>query len=253
MFFYYCVCKNLHRTCKVYTIRVNSTNHYTSCVQIGKKILTCIEFLNQMGCEHELWPWLWVNCLAVCENLHVWQELYTTVGRSGRAKYQLYRWSIGPLIECPMLNVIKVNLLLERTSGVPPIIFFLQFVFYKLILLSWSEKGLCGTDWLTLILIFSKLKILAGELFSCLKSVISFVAFSVLSISTFGLHILGKDTAIKQNSWGYCGESVTTFLYLLDWFCLLHNQMWDSLWRTLSRTGWTGRTWSRRVMSFGAW
>ena len=32
-------------------------------------------------------------------------------------------WSIGPLVECQMLNVNKVKLLSERTSGVPPIIF----------------------------------------------------------------------------------------------------------------------------------
>ena len=33
------------------------------------------------------------------------------------------RWSIGPLVECWMFNVIKVKLLSERTSGVPPVIF----------------------------------------------------------------------------------------------------------------------------------
>ena len=31
-------------------------------------------------------------------------------------------WSIGPLVECQMLNVNKVKLLSERTSGVPPVI-----------------------------------------------------------------------------------------------------------------------------------
>ena len=35
----------------------------------------------------------------------------------------MVRWSIGPLVECRMLNVIKVKLLSERTSGVPSIIF----------------------------------------------------------------------------------------------------------------------------------
>ena len=34
----------------------------------------------------------------------------------------LVRWSIGPLVECRMLNVSKVKLLSERTSGVPPVI-----------------------------------------------------------------------------------------------------------------------------------
>merc|ERR1712055_744351 len=34
-------------------------------------------------------------------------------------------WSIGPLVKCQMLNVIKVKLLSERTSGVSPVIFFL--------------------------------------------------------------------------------------------------------------------------------
>ena len=32
-------------------------------------------------------------------------------------------WSISPLVECQMLNVTKVKLLSERTSGVPPVIF----------------------------------------------------------------------------------------------------------------------------------
>ena len=32
-------------------------------------------------------------------------------------------WSIGPLVECQMLNVDKGKLLSERTSGVPPVIF----------------------------------------------------------------------------------------------------------------------------------
>ena len=35
-------------------------------------------------------------------------------------------WSIGPLVECQMLNVNKVKLLSERTSGVPPVIFILS-------------------------------------------------------------------------------------------------------------------------------
>ena len=47
----------------------------------------------------------------------------------------MVRWSIGPLVECQMLNVIKVKLLSERTSGVPPVIFvivivFVDFVFF---------------------------------------------------------------------------------------------------------------------------
>ena len=37
-------------------------------------------------------------------------------------------WSIGPLVECQMLNVNKVKLLSERTSGVPPVIFELYVV-----------------------------------------------------------------------------------------------------------------------------
>ena len=32
-------------------------------------------------------------------------------------------WSIGPLVECQMLNVNKVQLLSEPNSGVPPVIF----------------------------------------------------------------------------------------------------------------------------------
>ena len=36
----------------------------------------------------------------------------------------LDHWSIGPLVECQMLKVKKVNLLSERTSGAPPVIFF---------------------------------------------------------------------------------------------------------------------------------
>ena len=32
-------------------------------------------------------------------------------------------WFIGPLVECQMLNVNKVNILTEHTSGVPPVIF----------------------------------------------------------------------------------------------------------------------------------
>ena len=35
-------------------------------------------------------------------------------------------WFIGPLVECQMLNVNKVNILTERTSGVPPVIFILH-------------------------------------------------------------------------------------------------------------------------------
>ena len=42
-------------------------------------------------------------------------------------------WSICPLVECQMLNVNKVQLLSERTSGVPPVIFLsssqIYFVF----------------------------------------------------------------------------------------------------------------------------
>ena len=34
-------------------------------------------------------------------------------------------WSIGPLVECQILNVHKVKLLLKRTSGVPPVIFYM--------------------------------------------------------------------------------------------------------------------------------
>ena len=40
-------------------------------------------------------------------------------------------WSIGPLVECQMLNVNKVKLLSERTSGVPPVIFSFVFCFFK--------------------------------------------------------------------------------------------------------------------------
>ena len=32
-------------------------------------------------------------------------------------------WSIGPLVECQMLNVNKIQILSERNSGVPPVIF----------------------------------------------------------------------------------------------------------------------------------
>ena len=35
-------------------------------------------------------------------------------------------WSIGPLVECQILNVNKVKLLSERTSGVPPVIFSIE-------------------------------------------------------------------------------------------------------------------------------
>ena len=35
----------------------------------------------------------------------------------------MVHWSVGPLVECRMLNVIKVKLLSERISGVPPVIF----------------------------------------------------------------------------------------------------------------------------------
>ena len=59
----------------------------------------------------------------------------------------LVRWSIGPLVESRMLNVIKVNLLSERISGVPPVIFvqelrkyliafFLHFFLHPLVLVS---------------------------------------------------------------------------------------------------------------------
>ena len=34
-------------------------------------------------------------------------------------------WSIGLLVDCQMSNVNKVKLLSERTSGVPPVIFYL--------------------------------------------------------------------------------------------------------------------------------
>ena len=37
-------------------------------------------------------------------------------------------WSIGPLVECQMLSVNKVNLLSERTSGVPPVTFSLTLM-----------------------------------------------------------------------------------------------------------------------------
>ena len=56
------------------------------------------------------------------------------------AEIPLAHWSIGPLVECQMSNVIcqmtnvknqmsnvnKVNFLSERISGVPPVIFLLQ-------------------------------------------------------------------------------------------------------------------------------
>ena len=38
----------------------------------------------------------------------------------------LVHWSIGPLVECQMLNVNKVKLLSDRTSRVPPVIFVFE-------------------------------------------------------------------------------------------------------------------------------
>ena len=43
-------------------------------------------------------------------------------------------WSIGPLVECQMLNVNKVKLLSERTSGVPPVIFYTAELWEKHVL-----------------------------------------------------------------------------------------------------------------------
>ena len=40
----------------------------------------------------------------------------------------MVRWFIGPLVECKLLNVNKIELLSERTSGVPPVIFFFSSV-----------------------------------------------------------------------------------------------------------------------------
>ena len=38
----------------------------------------------------------------------------------------MVRWFIGPLVACQLLNVNKIKLLSERTSGVPPVIFILD-------------------------------------------------------------------------------------------------------------------------------
>ena len=48
----------------------------------------------------------------------------------------LNHWSIGPLVECKMVNVNKVKLLSERTSGVPPVIFSFRSE-------PWPNEGIC--------------------------------------------------------------------------------------------------------------
>ena len=46
-------------------------------------------------------------------------------------------WFIGPLVECQMLNVNKVNFLSERTSGVPLVIFVIYTAINWMIYVSW--------------------------------------------------------------------------------------------------------------------
>ena len=56
----------------------------------------------------------------------------------------LDHWSIGPWVECQMLKVNKVNLLSERTSGVPLVIFLgknLLCTIYQLIILDCVFKN----------------------------------------------------------------------------------------------------------------
>ena len=56
----------------------------------------------------------------------------------------LDHWSIGPLFECQISKVNKVNLLSDRTSGVPLVIFLgknLLFTIYQLIILDCVFKN----------------------------------------------------------------------------------------------------------------
>ena len=62
------------------------------CERYAKKLLMCIDFMHQIWCEQERWPYFWVNwwaALMFSENLHSWQEFYTTTGGTGCALYQL--------------------------------------------------------------------------------------------------------------------------------------------------------------------
>ena len=63
--------------------------------------------------------------LHIFQNFHCplvnWFMVYWSVG-------PLVHLTIGPLVEFQMLNVNKVKLLSERTSGVPPVIFVTNII-----------------------------------------------------------------------------------------------------------------------------
>ena len=67
-------------------------------LKCSNKSLICIHIMHQLWLKQEPWTFFLVKLLislrCFLENLHHWQEFYTTAGRTGRAKYQLWtvRW-----------------------------------------------------------------------------------------------------------------------------------------------------------------
>ena len=63
-------------------------------LKCSNKLLICIHIMHQLWLNQEPWTFFLVKLLnslrCFLENLHHWQEFYTTAGRTGRAKYQLW-------------------------------------------------------------------------------------------------------------------------------------------------------------------
>ena len=67
---------------------------YTVCKKAANRLPTCIDVMHQLWLNQELWPYFGVKLLCILRcfltNLPDWQEFYTTAGRTGHAKYQLW-------------------------------------------------------------------------------------------------------------------------------------------------------------------
>ena len=92
------MCKSLHSMCRVYTICVNQTNHYTKITHAHRFHASNVTWTRTVTLALG-------NFLIFSENLHSWQEFYTTAGRTGRAKYQLCAAGGG------------INFTVEKTRG----------------------------------------------------------------------------------------------------------------------------------------
>ena len=77
----------------------NLPNYYQFCVMIVQTLHSMLKDGKNM---HQLWQkqklshYFWVkfqsNLRCFLKNLHDWQKFYTTAGRTGRAKYQLWKY-----------------------------------------------------------------------------------------------------------------------------------------------------------------